>query len=178
MKPSLERLLRYVYLAAIVIALCGCKGMRQRRTATSIPMTADQVAAVKQGTTRLASGPNGMPNSAAKTYTVEFRSASGSKDRVTLPYKPNMVISDALHESGAHRRFSGMKIRLKRATKDPLRYIPLDVEFNNSHARIEPMFDYAIYPRDYIVVLQDDTTPIDTAISDALTPFGHLLGQP
>lgn len=178
MKPSIERLLRYVYLAAIVIALCGCKGMRQRRAATSMPMTEDQIAAARQGTTRLVSGPNGMPNSAAKTYTVEFRSASGVKDRVTLPYKPNMVVSDALHQSGAFRRFAGMRIKLKRATNDPLRYIPLDVDFNNTHARIEPMFDYAIHPRDYVVVIQDDTTPIDTAISDALTPLGHLLGQP
>ena len=66
-----------------------------------------------------------------------------------------------------------MHVKLKRRTKDPRRFLPLDVKFDAEYRRVEPLNDYALHNGDYIIVTQSSGTDISELMDGATTP---LLG--
>jgi hypothetical protein len=52
----------------------------------------------------------------------------------------------------------------------------MEIRVDKHTRRIEPSFNYALQPGDFVVITQDDSTVIDEMIDSALAPLGPFLG--
>jgi hypothetical protein len=156
MRDKSLKVVRFLYFTSIIGILSGCS------------MTGDNEQ-VMRGPNELLSEKTEMMQLAAKQanyqtsqpafghYTVEIQNAYGVKQRAKFKLRQGMFIQDALRESKVLDQFNFMTIKLRRPTNDPMRFLPLDIEFNPEFRRIEPINDYAIHDGDYIIVRQQAT---------------------
>ena len=73
--------------------------------------------------------------------------------------------------SKATEQFDNLKIKLKRPTKDPRRFLPLDVQFDAEYRRVDPLNDYALHNGDYIIVTQSAGADISELVEGAASPL-------
>jgi hypothetical protein len=112
------------------------------------------------------------PQVAFGHYTVEIQNAYGVKQRAKFELRKGMFLQDALRESKALDQFNFMTIKLRRPTEDPMRFLPLEIDFNPEFRRIEPINYYAIHDGDYIIVRQQATGEIDEMFNDLKSQAG------
>ncbi len=88
---------------------------------------------------------------------VVVRPAKGAPEGAEVAYRENMLLSQALSETGGDSRFRRIKLSLVRAgVTDPLR-----VNYNNSTDVVGPLYDYTLRPGDKIIVSEDTSTVLD-----------------
>jgi hypothetical protein len=85
-----------------------------------------------------------------------------------MPLSEGATVQTALDFSKATRKFRRMDIYVLRtppsAGNVPAQAQKMQVEFNRKRHRVDPEYDYALYPNDRIVVQEDPTTFFDEAI--------------
>ncbi len=171
MKSIPNRFLRFLYFTVIVLLLSGCN----LNSPNANMQTPQQLVAQQQAMLQQAVAQNGYatPQDPNGSYTVELRNAYGARSRVRLPLHPGLCVQDALRLSKALEQFDYMQVKLKRPTKDPRRFLPLDVPFDANYRRIEPLNDYALHHGDYIIVTQTSGADLSELVEGATNP---LLG--
>ena len=171
MKSIHNPLLRFLYLTAIVMLFSGCN-LSQNNSSMQTPQ---QLIAQQETMMQQAVAHSGYvtPQDPNGSYTVEIRNAYGARSRIRLPLQHGVCVQDALRQSKVIEQFDNMHVKLKRRTKDPRRFLPLDVKFDAEYRRIEPLNDYALHNGDYIIVTQSSGTDISELMDGATTP---LLG--
>ncbi|MEC7566373.1 MAG: hypothetical protein VX738_11895 [Planctomycetota bacterium] len=157
------KLIRFLYFAAIVGLLTGCGALNQRAEPMRSP---DELLNQKSDMMRQAiqQVTYQTPVAAYGHFTVEIQNAYGVKQRGKFQLRQGMFLQDALRESRALDQFQFMTIKLRRPTNDPMRFLPLEIEFNSEHRRIEPINDYAIHDGDYIIVKQTAGGELDEMV--------------
>ena len=169
MKSIQSRSLRILYFSAIVLLLSGCNLASQNGSMqTPQQLVAQQQAIMLQAVSHskfiTPQDPNG-------SYTVELRNAFGARTRVRLPLQQGLCVEDALRQSKALESFDHMLIKLKRPTKDPRRFLPLDIEFSAEYRRVDPIKNYALHNGDYIIVTQSAGADIGELMDGATAPI-------
>ena len=165
MKDKSLKVVRFLYFTVIIGILSGCSMTGNNEQVMRAPndllseKTEMMQLAAKQVTYQ-------TPQAAFGHYTVEIQNAYGVKQRAKFELRPGMFIQDALRESKAIEQFNFMTIKLRRPTDDPMRFLPLDIEFNREYRRVEPINDYAIHDGDYIIVRQQATGELDKMLGD------------
>ena len=169
MKTIESRFVRALYFAAIILLLSGCNltssnsGMQTPQQLVAQQQTIMQQAAAQSGYT--------TPQDTNGSFTVEVRNAYGARSRMRLPLQSGLCVEDALRLSKVTEQFDNMDIKLKRPTKDPRRFLPLDVKFDAEYRRVDPLNDYALHHGDYLVVTQSAGPDISELMNDASGPL-------
>ena len=169
MRDKSLKVVRFLYFTAIICILSGCSMTGNNEQIMHAP---DELLSEKTEMMQLAAKQvtYQTPQAAFGHYTVELQNAYGVKQRAKFELRRGMFLQDALRESKALDQFNFMTIKLRRPTEDPMRFLPLDIEFNPEFRRIEPINDYAIHDGDYIIVRQQATGELDEM-------FGNLKSQ-
>ncbi|MBT4723944.1 MAG: hypothetical protein HOB29_03190 [Planctomycetaceae bacterium] len=169
MRDKSLKVVRFLYFAAIICIISGCSMMGNNDQIMRAP---DELLSEKTEMMQLAAKQvtYQTPQATFGHYTVELQNAYGVKQRAKFELRQGMFLQDALRESKAMDQFNFMTIKLRRPTADPMRFLPLEIEFNPEFRRIEPINDYAIHDGDYIIVRQQATGELDEM-------FGNLKSQ-
>ena len=169
MKTIENRFIRVLYFAAIILLLSGCN----LTNPNAKMQTPQQLVAQQQTMMQQAVAQSGYttPQDPNGSFTVEVRNAYGARSRIRLPLRSGICVQDALRLSKVTEQFDNMKIKLKRPTKDPRRFLPLDVQFDAEYRRVEPLNDYALHNGDYIIVTQSAGADISELMEGAANPL-------
>jgi len=160
MRDKSLKVVRFLYFTAIIGILSGCSMTGNNEQIMRAP---NELLSEKTEMMQLAAQQvtYQTPQSAFGHYTVEIQNAYGVKQRAKFELRNGMFLQDALRESKVLDQFNFMTIKLRRPTEDPMRFLPLEIEFNPEFRRIEPINDYAIHDGDYIIVRQQATGELD-----------------
>ena len=171
MRDKSLKVVRFLYFTAIIGILSGCSMMGNNEQIMRAP---DELLGEKTEMMQLAAKQvtYQTPQAAFGHYTVEIQNAYGAKQRAKFELRQGMFLQDALRESKVLDQFNFMTIKLRRPTDDPMRFLPLDIEFNPEFRRIEPINDYAIHDGDYIIVRQQATGELDEMIGNLRSQAG------
>ncbi len=169
MRTIENRFIRVLYFAAVILLLSGCN-----MTGPHAKMeTPQQLVAQQQTMVEQAYAQSGYttPQDPNGSFTVEIRNAYGARSRIRLPLQSGICVQDALRASKVIEQFDNMKIKLKRPTKDPRRFLPLDVQFDAEYRQVDPLNDYALHHGDYIIVTQAAGPDIAELVEGAASPL-------
>ena len=160
MRDKSLKVVRFLYFTAIIGILSGCSMIGNNEQIMRAP---NELLSEKTEMMQLAAQQvtYQTPQSAFGHYTVEIQNAYGVKQRAEFELRNGMCLQDALRESKVLDQFNFMTIKLRRPTEDPMRFLPLEIEFNPEFRRIEPINDYAMHDGDYIIVRQQATGELD-----------------
>lgn len=160
MRDKSLKVVRFLYFTAIIGILSGCSMTGNNEQIMRAP---NELLSEKTEMMQLAAQQvtYQTPQVAFGHYTVEIQNAYGVKQRAEFELRNGMFLQDALRESKVLEQFNFMTIKLRRPTEDPMRFLPLEIEFNPEFRRIEPINDYAIHDGDYIIVRQQATGELD-----------------
>ena len=109
------------------------------------------------------------PAAPAGTYTIEVRGSFGKPQIRQVPLTGPILIQQALEQSGVAKRFRRMNIVLMRAAGEQRH--KLEVKFDRKLGTVNPLYDYALVPGDYLVVTEDNSTALDDMLG-SLGPLG------
>jgi hypothetical protein len=150
-------------LATLLIAASsGCTTLAVNGKAEGLPGVAD-AAAGESPEAATAAAP-------AATVVVELRADGRNPERANVLLEPGMTVQQSLEKSGAIQRFRRMNVRVMRAN-DTGR-AKLDVKYDHAHQSVQPLYDYALHPGDYVVAEEDTTTALDDMLNSVLAPLG------
>jgi len=171
MRDKSLKVVRFLYFATIIGILSGCSMTGNNE---QVMLTPNEILNEKTEMMQLAAQQvtYQTPLAAFGHYTVEIQNAYGAKRRAKFELRRGMFIQDALRESKALEQFNFMTIKLRRPTEDPMRFLPLEIEFNSEFRRIEPINDYALHDGDYIIVRQQATGELDEMFGSLKTRTG------
>ena len=171
MRDKSLKVVRFLYFATIVGVLSGCAMTGNNEQMMQAP---DELLSEKTEMMQLAAKQvtYQTPQVDFGHYTVELQNAYGVKQRAKFELRQGMFLQDALRESKALDQYNFMTIKLRRPTADPMRFLPLDIEFNPEYRRIEPINDYAIHDGDYIIIRQQATGELDEMIGSFKSQAG------
>jgi hypothetical protein len=147
-------------LGAILIGLAasGCQTLDSNLAAVLAEPTAEPARAA-------------APESGDAVYYIEFRPDRKKPVIVGVPLNEVTYVQGALEKSGALKKFRRAKIEIYRHLPQGGGHkIPID--YNRRNRRVESGTDYAIHPRDRIVVTEDTSTVLD----DMIDSMGGFLG--
>ncbi len=100
---------------------------------------------------------------------VVKKGAGRSAVATTIPFKPSMVVDEAMEKSGAKSWFNRCKVSVVRGSENGEK-LKMDVEYDNGQDRVEPLYDYALQAGDRVVV-NEDTSNVLTDILSELSPL-------
>jgi hypothetical protein len=171
MRDKSLKVVRFLYFATIIGILSGCSMMGNNEQVMRAPneLLNEKTEMMQLATQQVTYQ---TPLAAFGHYTVEIQNAYGAKRRAKFELRRGMFIQDALRESKALEQFNFMTIKLRRPTEDPMRFLPLEIEFNSEFRRIEPINDYALHDGDYIIVRQQATGELDEMFGSLKTRAG------
>ena len=160
MRDKSLKVVRFLYFTAIIGILSGCSMTGNNEQIMRAP---NELLSEKTEIMQLAAQQvtYQTPQADFGHYTVEIQNAYGVKQRAEFELRNGMFLQDALRESKVLDQFNFMTIKLRRPTEDPMRFLPLEIEFNPEFRRIEPINDYAMHDGDYIIVRQQATGELD-----------------
>jgi hypothetical protein len=125
---------------------------------------------------------SGSPSNAASTptpnapaCTIEVRGVSGKARRIQAPFRDGMVVQDALERSGALSRHRRVKIEVVRMAPDGQGRLKMQARFDPRNRRVDPGFDYALQPGDYVIISDDSAAMLNDMLDDTLGPFAPLV---
>lgn len=97
---------------------------------------------------------------------VECHSASGKVKVEELPLEEGMTVSEALEKTKANKRFRRAFVDVQRTHNGNTHKMPID--FNNGNNRVSHSTDYALHPRDRVMVREDSSTIVDDLMQKVL----------
>jgi hypothetical protein len=109
---------------------------------------------------------------AGPTYTVEIRREGYASKFVRLPHTGETHLQDALANSGATRMMKRMELYVLRTPPGGGPRQRMTSAYNFAERRVAWESDYAIYPGDHVVAIQDKSTEFDHMVNRFLGPLG------
>lgn len=107
------------------------------------------------------------------SITLEIR-AAGEKPRIEqVVLDGNTTVQQALEKAQLVKKFRRMDIYIVRVVGD--QRAKMDVRYEHARAHVDPLYDYALYPNDHVVVQQVTKTAFDDML-ESLGPLGPLTG--
>ncbi len=107
------------------------------------------------------------------TYTVEIRRDGYTPQITQIPYTETIHIQDALVKSGATKKLKRMELYVLRTPPNGGPRQRLTAMWDAGEGRVAWESDYAIYPGDYIVAIEDKTSQFDDMVNRFLGPLGQ-----
>lgn len=154
--------------AAIVItiagfSLFGCSSAQKENSETEITQWVQGEGEQPQVEQPQPSGP---------TYMVEVRRPGYSTQYSRIQHQGATHLQDALDKSGASKKLKRMELYLLRTPPQGGPRQRLTAEYDAADKRVKWESDYAVYPGDHIVAIEDTSSEFDDMISQLLGPFG------
>jgi hypothetical protein len=149
-------------IAASVLAGAGCQ-----------TLDPNLVSLFTEGSDAAAVAATPATKDAGEQYYVEFRPDGGKPTVVAKPLNDVTFVQQALEQSGAIKRFPRIKV-------DVYRQLPeggghrIPISYDRRNRRVAAGTDYAIHPRDRIVVTEDTSTVLDDMLETLGMPAGTL----
>jgi len=100
---------------------------------------------------------------ASAELKLEIRAAGKKPKFQQFPLQQGMCIQDALEQSGLTRRFRRMDVKLVRSTAEGS--AKLDSKYDHKANRVDPLYDYALYNGDHLIVIEDTSTVLDDLVN-------------
>lgn len=97
---------------------------------------------------------------------VECHSSNGKVKVEELPLEEGMTVGDALEKTKANKRFRRAVVDIQRTHNGNTHKMPID--FNNGNNRVAHSTDYALHPRDRVLVTEDSSTIVDDLMQKVL----------
>ena len=144
-----------VCLASLFVA-SGCQTMNTElgHPFTDVPPAAEAAAA----------SPSATPVADVPKFYLELRADGRKPEVIAMPLSGDLFIQQALDQSGASRRFGRMKIELYRKLPEGGGH-KFDIAYDRAKRQIPAGSDYAIYPKDRIIVTEDTSNMFDDMLS-------------
>jgi hypothetical protein len=106
------------------------------------------------------------------TYTVEIRRPGYSTQFVRMPHEGETHLQDALEKSGAAKKLKRMELHVMRTPPQGGMRQRMTADYDAAEKRVAWESDYALYPGDHVVVIEDTSSEFDDMINRFLGPFG------
>lgn len=97
---------------------------------------------------------------------VECHGSNGKVKVEEVPLEEGMTVGDALEKTKANKRFRRAYIDVQRTHNGHTLKMPID--FSNGNNRVSHSTDYALHPRDRILVTEDSSTIVDDLMQKLL----------
>ncbi|MGI9518762.1 MAG: hypothetical protein ACR2NP_17015 [Pirellulaceae bacterium] len=95
-------------------------------------------------------------------YKIIFANHLGGQPKIYQGrINPGMTVQDALEESGATKKYTGMLIDLARRVSDSGQVLKLPVNYDHEVSHVIDAQNYAIHPGDEILIRQNNPGPMD-----------------
>jgi hypothetical protein len=158
-----------ILLALAGISLAGCSLPQKDE---SSPSSGNVVTQWLTGETPKAAEAETQNQPPGPNYTVEIRRPGYSTQYVRVPHQGETHLQDALEQSGAARKLKRMELHVMRTPPQGGPRQRLSADFDSGEKRVAWESDYAIYPGDHVVVIEDTSSQFDDMISRFMGPFG------
>jgi hypothetical protein len=116
-----------------------------------------------------------QPQPTGPTYIVEIRRPGYSTQHSRIQHQGATHLQDALTKSGAAGKLKRMELYVLRNPPGGGPRQRMTAEYDAAEKRVKWESDYAIYPGDHIVVIEDTSSEFDDMISRLMGPFGTKL---
>lgn len=113
--------------------------------------------------------------SPAATITMEIRAAGKKPEMTQVQLENGVTVQQMLEKMKLVKRFRRMNIEVMRVTDQ--QRAKLDVKYDHSKAHVNPLYDYALYPGDHLIVAEDTSTAIDDMFRSLSKSFGGAGGS-
>jgi hypothetical protein len=110
--------------------------------------------------------PAEVPFPSQQTIAVEFHPTGAKPEVEEIPFTPGMVVSDAITQTNAHKRFKRIWVDVKR--NSPAGPHKMAIEWDRAHKRVSYASDYALHPNDRVIITQDSSNMLDDFMSTML----------
>lgn len=148
-------------LATIGLAFAGCSTTAQTGDANPTSWLANETPAAGN---EIPPGPH---------YTVEIRRAGHTTQFVRIPHAGDTHLQNVLEKSGATKKIRKMELYVLRTPPQGGPRQRLTAMYDVGDRRVAWESDYAVYPGDHVVVIEDTSTDFDNLMSKFLGPLGH-----
>jgi hypothetical protein len=109
----------------------------------------------------------------APSITMEIREA-GERPRIEqIVLDGDTTVQQSLEKANLVKKFRRMDIHIVRVVGD--HRAKMDVKYEHARAQVDPLYDYALYPNDHVIVQQVTKTALDDML-ESLGPLGPLTG--
>ncbi len=106
------------------------------------------------------------PQPSGPTIVVEFHSPESSKVEVKkLPLTDGMTIQDAVDQLRAGKHFRRCHIDLMRTAPQSTEPHKMEIAWDNGKHRVAFSTNYALYPNDRIMIIEDTETVLDDMVN-------------
>lgn len=148
-----------VALICSLAATCGCSSFAPAR---STPSGIDAAAA--------------PTNSAPASCTVVLRKTGSTPREMEVPL-PNVTrLQEVLEQTGVTKKIRHMELYVLRAVPgDPQQRHKMAAHYNSGRRQVSMETDYAIYPGDRIVVIEEASTQLEQMLAGAVGPLDRLI---
>jgi hypothetical protein len=85
-----------------------------------------------------------------------------------------MHLQDALEKSGAAKKIKRMELYVLRTPPQGGPRQRLTADYDSVKRRVAWESDYAVYPGDHVVVIEDNTSEFDRLVERCLGPLGRI----
>jgi hypothetical protein len=102
-----------------------------------------------------------QPQAPPQTFAIEYRPHGGKIKRVEFPLEPDMTVQDAVDQHKIGRYFRRESIDVMRPIPESREPLKMAIAWNGGKSRVAHSTNYALHPRDTILVTEDTTTVID-----------------
>lgn len=110
----------------------------------------------------------------APTITMEIR-ASGKKPEIKqFQLDGGNTVQQMLEKAKLIKKFRRMDIEVIRLTGD--QRAKLDVKYDHTEAQVNPLYDYALYPGDHVIVQEVTKTALDDMFESVADPLRRATG--
>jgi hypothetical protein len=113
---------------------------------------------------------------AADQCAVELKPATGASKVGHLDLPKDANVSYVLEKTGAHRKYSRVKIELHRKL-DSGEWINMKIDYDITHKKVDPLHDYHVMPGDRLVVAEDQSSGLDDLMKDPKGILGGVFGS-
>jgi hypothetical protein len=106
------------------------------------------------------------------SVTVEMRREGYSPQISKLPHAGTMHLQEALEKTGVTKKLKNMELYVLRTPPQGGPRQRLTAKYDSGDRRVAWESDYALYPGDYVVVIENATSEFDRMVGRFLGPFG------
>lgn len=166
MKTQLSRLpagIGLLFGVTAVALLTGCSALGTAGL-TSVPLPGGPA-----GETAAAPAPD------QTSITIELRQEGREPQRRQVAFREGMHVQEALEAAGAVKRFRRMNIDLVRVVSGQRQKLP--AKYKHTVRRVDPLYDYALYAGDHLIVTEDSTTAFDDMLNSVTGPVTQAVGK-
>lgn len=116
----------------------------------------------------LADGAAATAPTPVATVTMEVRPVGKKPEMAQTQVNRGATVQQVLEQTKLVQRFRRMKIEVLRVAGD--QRAKLDVKYDHTKAQVNPLYDYAIYPGDHLIVAEDPATSLDDMLKSLTSP--------